>query len=311
MSRAIRVPSLALLVLAGCLGLQTRPSREEIERDKELAAVRIVGDVTDVGNAGPLQVSGVGLVTDLEGTGGSPRGQFRKMLEQDLRKRKIQNVDKLLDSPNNAIVLVTGFIPAGARKHDPIDLQISVPENSPATSLRGGYLQLCTLRNYESTKNIDPDYKGGNRLLEGHMLAVGKGPLLVFGKNEDKADLKRARVWEGGVSLIERPFLLVLKKDSKSIGVANAVATRINLKFPADPKKQEFVQKHQQLFLLDDVTHQINETFEPTGIGHSGDAATKREELIKVGGHVFQNRAWDGRVVRRGAACRPAAESPG
>jgi hypothetical protein len=277
MCRAICVPGLGLLVLAGCLGLQTRPSREEIERDKELAAVRVVGDVTEVGNAGPLQVSGVGLVTDLEGTGGSPRGQFRTMLEKDLRQRKVDNVAKLFDSPNNALVLVTGFIPAGARKHDPIDLQITLPENSSASSLRGGYLQLCTLRNYESTKNINPDYKGGNRLMEGHPLAVGKGPLLVFGNAagnaSDKADLKRARVWEGGVSLTERPFFLVLKKDSKSAAIANAVASRINLKFPADAKKQEFVQRHQQLFLLDDVTHQINETFEPTSLGHSGDAA--------------------------------------
>lgn len=283
MCRAICVPGLGLLVLAGCLGLQTRPSREEIERDKELAAVPVVGDVTEVGNAGPLQVSGVGLVTDLEGTGGSPRGQYRKMLEQDLRKRKIENVEKLFDSPNNALVLVTGFILPGARKHDPIDLQISLPANSPATSLRGGYLQLCTLRNYEATKHIDPDYKGGNRLLEGHVLAVGKGPLLVFGNADDKSDLKRARVWEGGVSLTERPFFLVLKKDStfflvlkkdnKSAAIANAVASRINLKFPADPKKQEFVQRHQQLFLLDDVTHQINETFEPTSLGQNGDAA--------------------------------------
>jgi Flagellar P-ring protein/HEAT repeats len=274
MCRAICVPGLALLVgLAGCLGLQTRPSREEIERDKELATVRVVGDVTEVGNAGPLQVSGVGLVTDLEGTGGSPRGQFRTLLEKDLRQRKVDNVGKLFDSPNNALVLVTGFIPPGARKHDPIDLQITLPENSPAGSLRGGYLQLCTLRNYEATKNIDPDYKGGNRLLEGHVLAVGKGPLLVFGNAGDKSDLKRARVWEGGVSLTERPFFLVLKKDSKSAAIANAVASRINLKFPADPKKQEFVQRHQQLFLLDDVTHQINEKFEPTSLGQSGDAA--------------------------------------
>ena len=39
------------------------------------------------------------------------------MLEHDLRQHKIDNVGKLFDSPNNALVLVSGFIPAGARRH--------------------------------------------------------------------------------------------------------------------------------------------------------------------------------------------------
>jgi hypothetical protein len=270
--------ALSGVALSGCLS--TTPNlitSEDPERDKDLAAVRTVGDVTEVGNAGPLQVSGVGLVTDLEGTGGTLRGgEWRTMLEKDLRQRKVENIGKLLASPNNTLVLVTALIPPGARKHDPIDIQISLPQGSPCTSLRGGYLHPCVLRNTETTKGINPDYDGGNRLLQGHILAVAKGPLLVgFGNPGESAALKEARIWEGGHSLIERPYYFGLKKDDKSAQVANAVAQRINLKFPDDAKKtvrQEFVQRHRHLFLLDDVTDQLNRGAE-AGAGGRGEIA--------------------------------------
>ncbi len=280
------------IALTGCLGPQTRmQSAEDVERDKDLDAVCVVGDVTDVGNAEGLQVSAVGLVTDLEGTGGSPRGEFRTMLEKDLRQRKIDKVAQLLDSPNNALVFVTGFIPAGCRKLDAIDLQVTLPEPSPATSLKGGYLQPCILRNYETTKNLDPEYKGGNRLLQGHILGIGKGPLLVgMGDGDDLKRLRRARVWEGGASLIERPFFLVLKKpdgkflkkDEKLSRVANAVATRINAKFPEDSKKQDFVEKHRQLFLLEDVTQHLNDAFEGGALSHVDVAKAIDKGLVNV-----------------------------
>ncbi|MCS7047030.1 MAG: flagellar basal body P-ring protein FlgI, partial [Gemmataceae bacterium] len=241
------------------------------------------GDVTEVGNAGPVQVSGVGLVTDLEGTGGSPRGEFRSMLEKELRQRKEKNVSALLDSPNNALVLVTALIPAGCRRYDPIDVQVTLPEGSPATSLRGGYLQPCLLRTYETTKGLNPDYQGGNRLLQGHILGAARGPLLVgFGEPGEKTSLKMARIWEGGTTSIERPFFLILKKDEKSARIANAVATRINVKFPIDVKHQEFVHRHRQLYLLEDVTSQINETFEPGGVGRGDTAKAITKDLVQL-----------------------------
>src|SRR5262245_15001288 len=285
MCRAIWLPGVALLLgLTGCLSPQTRmQSAEESERDKDLEAVRTIGDVTEVANAGALQVSCVGLVTDLEGTGGSPRGEWRNMLEKEMRQRKVENVNQLLDSPNNALVLVTGYIPAGCRRYDLLDLQVTLPDGSPATSLRGGYLQACVLRNYETTKNLSPDYKGGNRLLQGHPLAVGKGQLVVgFGNPSESGELKKAHVWEGGTSMIERDFLLAMKKDDKSARVANAVAARINLKFPDDGKKQEFVQRHRQLYLLEDVTQHLNESFEPSGPGRSEAAKAVSGEAVNV-----------------------------
>src|SRR5438309_11413860 len=104
MNRGFGVLGVLVLSLAGCVNPQTRAqSAEETEREKDLE-VRTIGDVTEVANVQQIQVSGVGLVTGLEGTGHSPNGFFRTVLDQQLRKQKIDNVRSVLDSPNNCLV---------------------------------------------------------------------------------------------------------------------------------------------------------------------------------------------------------------
>src|SRR5262245_51690293 len=88
-----------LLALVGCLDPQTRLQSED-ERDKE-AEVKTIGDVTSIGNAEPIAVSGVGLVTGLDGTGGgTPPGAYRAMLEADLRKHGLDPKEILTSSSN-------------------------------------------------------------------------------------------------------------------------------------------------------------------------------------------------------------------
>ena len=259
MNRRI-VLGLALLALAGCLqphaALQVA---EDGERAKDLD-VRLIADVSEVANVGPLQVSGVGLVTGLAGTGGTPLGSYRDSLEKQLLKKGAEHVKAILDSHDNALVLVTALIPAGARRGDPIDLEVTLPPGSKATSLAGGFLQDSTLRNYEFTKNVNPEFKGGNVPLAGNILARGKGPLLVgFRPAEAPAELKRAHVWQGGVTLIGRPFFFVMKKDERSARIANAVADRLNFMYQEDAHKMRVSEAQKQLLLLDDVTQRLNQ----------------------------------------------------
>ena len=84
MNRAPWMLGIVLVALAGCAQPQTRGQMSE-EPDKDLA-IRTIGDVTEVSNVAPLQVSGVGLVTGLSGTGQSPQSDFRKMLVALLRQ---------------------------------------------------------------------------------------------------------------------------------------------------------------------------------------------------------------------------------
>src|SRR5688500_11213644 len=115
MGRRTGVLGLLLVTLVGCVGPQTRLQMGDDAETKRDFSPTTVGDVTEVANVGPVPVSGVGLITGLQGTGGSPKGLYRSLLEQELRKRRVENVSAILDSTDNATVLVTTMIPAGAR----------------------------------------------------------------------------------------------------------------------------------------------------------------------------------------------------
>src|SRR5579863_4632884 len=90
-----------LPVLNGCVNPLTRlhPDEEQV-REKEIKDVLVVGDITEVSNVGPLGISGVGLVSGLPGTGGFPpaTNEFRKVLKDELLKRKVKDVDSLFKS---------------------------------------------------------------------------------------------------------------------------------------------------------------------------------------------------------------------
>jgi hypothetical protein len=238
MNRRHWLVSVVCAAMTGCLntpGLPRLQSGDDSERDQDLRAeVKTVGDVSSFANTEPIAVSGVGLVVGLEGTGGSaPPGGFRALLEEQLKKKlKVDNVKDLLASPNHSMVLVSGLIPAGAREGDPIDLEITLPPQSKTTSLRGGHLLECTLFNYDSTRNLDPNFSGMNQLVKGHPLAVAQGPLLVgLGDGDEAARLRRGKIWGGGRNRIGRPFYLVLHPDQQYARIAMTVAERINETF--------------------------------------------------------------------------------
>src|SRR2546428_396613 len=100
MRRFFWVVGLLCLGMLGCLHSQGHvKTPEDIAKEKDLD-IRTIGDVTELANPGPWQVSGVGLVTGLDGTGGSPKGQYREMLEKQLRQQQAENSKTLLDSPD-------------------------------------------------------------------------------------------------------------------------------------------------------------------------------------------------------------------
>ena len=287
--------SLVCLNLIGCLDRSLPIIGQSKEKDI-LEKVMIVRDVTEVANAAPLQVSGVGLVTGLKGTGGgTPPGDLRKSLETDLRKRQYKNVKQLLDSPNHAMVIVSGLIPAGSRKADPIDIVVSLPPGSKVKSLKGGYLHPCFLRAFESTKRINPDFKGGNRLLKGHVMARAQGPLVVGVDStaKDSHHETKGYLYDGGASHIDRPFFLIMRNDRRSAQVANAVAERINSMFRDDTRKQNEVRRLKKYMLLDEVKSQINYKFGHPMMSDHTIAKAANKTLIHV------NVPWEYRLNQR------------
>lgn len=208
---------------------------EEPEKKKDIQ-VQTIGDVTSVGNVNPVPVSGVGLVVGLDGTGGGvPPGGYRAMLENHLLKEhKVTNAKELLDSPNTSVVLVSGVVPAGARKGEALDLEIVVPRESRTTSLRGGQLLRCVLFEHASKKSLSEKYAGPDGTVAGHGLVKAEGPVLVgFGEGDDASRLRQGRIWGGGKCKIDRPFYLSLNQNKQFYRLAQAVSDRVNETFHA------------------------------------------------------------------------------
>src|SRR5262249_7391824 len=92
LSSCCLLPFVFLLSSAGCAHQQTRlQAEDESDREKE-AEVKTIGECVSFSNADLVPVSGVGLVVGLEGTGGgAPPGSLRARLEDQLRKRGVEN----------------------------------------------------------------------------------------------------------------------------------------------------------------------------------------------------------------------------
>ena len=233
-------------VLAGCLAgasgcVDSKVTRAKIDPEpvKE-AAVKTVGDISTIGNAAAIPVSGVGLVVGLDGTGGSaPPGMYRDILKDYLQKKGFENVRDILESPNHAMVMVTALIPPGARKGEMVDVQVTLPEGSKTRSLRGGHLEMVNLTTFDTQQNVrdyvakNSDTKPtskGNGLLIGNTLVVGEGPLAppTADKMETGDDWKSAWVWGGGRCEIPNKFHVLLNPDQQRYAVAQTAANRIN-----------------------------------------------------------------------------------
>jgi hypothetical protein len=252
--------------LAGCKHTAATPAtqpRSQIGEDPSDAdAVVTVGSKTDVAEATPLTVSGVGLVWQLPGTGSSPpEGGWRTMLEESLKKAKRDqalNVRELLDGPNRttSLVLVSAAVPPGARKGDLIDVQVTLPEESKTTSLQGGVLWPCDLLTTDTTANIHSQVHdgapagAGGRLLLGSTWARAQGPLVAgnfvalngkpapVGLDADgRPECKAGMISDGAVVTGNRPYYLRLKDSERRALTAATIAERLNATFhtTADP----------------------------------------------------------------------------
>lgn len=225
--------ALTLVCLTGCVDPQVRSQAEEDSDHDRETAIQTIGDVTSVANVEPVPLSGVGLVVGLGGTGGpAPPSGFVDVLSTDLRKRGVEHIKELLSSPDHAVVLVSAMVPPGARKGEPVDIEITLPPQSKVKSLRGGVLLDCPLYDYASTRMLSPTTNTPDTVLKGHALANARGPLVVgFGDGDPAIQLRQARIWGGAKLEVDRPIWLALNSDQQFARVAMRIAERINETF--------------------------------------------------------------------------------
>ncbi|MCS7168406.1 MAG: flagellar basal body P-ring protein FlgI [Gemmatales bacterium] len=195
-------------------------------------AGKTVGDVTVVWGAHPVRVYGVGVVENLPGTGSSPPpGEIRRQAIHLLKQQGIEEPDKFLASGQAAAVVVTAVLMPGIRRGDPVDVAVQVPEKDRTTSLRGGLLRRCELYEYADARALRGG-EGPAGAVRGHALAVARGPILVgLDGGDEPSSLRQGRIWNGGRSLIDRDFVLLLRREHQDARLAKLVADRINERF--------------------------------------------------------------------------------
>jgi hypothetical protein len=250
----------ALTGLAGCKGVggpdDTKvQGRSQVGEDPgDITGSTTIGTKTTVGNTEPIMVSGVGLVYGLPGTGSSaPANGWRTMLEDALKKQGASHLKQILDDPRRttSLVLVSALIPPGARKGDPIDVQITLPEESKTTSLKGGKLWLCELYTTDTVGNIKSLVHEGRPsgpsgpLLKGDVWAKAEGPVLAGQWTTPSGDAKPetdgngqvvakvGKIWGGGRVTKSRPYYILINPGSQSPQLAAAIAERLNNTFHA------------------------------------------------------------------------------
>jgi hypothetical protein len=236
----------------GCTKQQTTTSRSQVDDDfSEKLQKATVGDKTVVSNTEPIPVSGVGLVWKLPGTGSVAKAPWREFLEKSLRQKKLNPRD-FLDDPSKqcSLVLVNAVIPAGARKGDLLDIEVSLPPGSETTSLKGGVLFECELFPYDRAGNVRErmvqagadlsknPVVSGDTLLLGQPLVRAAGPIVAgmdgTEKPGDTPGYRVGRIWGGGRFLEDRPYWFAVSDDNeKSARLMGTIAARLNEAFPA------------------------------------------------------------------------------
>ncbi|MBN1393968.1 MAG: flagellar basal body P-ring protein FlgI [Pirellulales bacterium] len=218
--------SLLAIAFGGCNGLDLRPPSPEeplaVEQERHR---KLVGDLAVPTGMEPIRVEDVALVTKLQGTGSDPSpSPQRAALLDEMKKRGVENPNRVLASGNVSLVMVVGWLRAGIQEGDRFDVEVRTLTHSETTSLRGGYLLETRLKEMAVL---------GNQIRNGHVQGLAEGPVLVdpAAGPDDKILLCRGRVLGGGVSLISRSIGLVLTPGNISVRNSSQAANAVNKRF--------------------------------------------------------------------------------
>lgn len=228
--KLLSVAALCALLLAGCQDFDLRlQSPEEEARENANEALRgekdhssLIGDYVSVTGLRPIVLDGVGLVTNLNGTGDDPpTSVYRTALLEDMKKRNVPDPNQVLRDPSTTLVLVRAYLPPLLKKTEEFDVEVLLPDGSQATSLQGGILLDCEL--------TEQAYVAGRGTLKGHRLAIARGSLLTKGEGDG---LRRATIPAGATYVGEdRNLSISLRPDYRSVRMSQRIAHRIGQRF--------------------------------------------------------------------------------
>jgi len=177
-------------------------------RPKELAPQADLGDtigsVAEVISPESIPLEGCGLVGSLGGTGSSEcppqvRAYLKRYILAQLPDQKI-DVDKLIDSPNTAVVLIEGVMPALPSKNEFFDVKVTALPGTRTTSLEGGWLYAADLK------------IAGSFGITTKVIADVEGPVFIDKLGDSRSDKKVGYILAGGRVLDDYKVGLILRK---------------------------------------------------------------------------------------------------
>ncbi len=207
---------------------KTRQANVRAALNGENGHSRYIGDYVKIGDNGYIKVQGVGLVDRLDGTGEDPPASpLRTMLLDDLRRHEIKNPEQFISSSSTALVVVTAYIPPICRKNDKIDVEITLPDGSETTSLRGGWLMPCYLRELALMQG---------QLREGREIVNASGPVLIDALGDPAtatpSSLRRGRIPGGGkYTGQDRVLTMSIKNEYRTVRMSKLLADRVGRRF--------------------------------------------------------------------------------
>ena len=195
-------------------------------------STRMVGEYVSVSGSNFIVLEGVGLVTGLNNTGGDlPPSNHRRIILEDMKRRRVTHPNKILQHPTTAVVNVRVYVPPLAERGEHLDVEVSLPEGSEATSLRGGMLQECYC--------FETGYAAGRGTIKGDELAKAAGRILLSTADDSTDDrgrlagVVRRGVIPGGGRYTGEPLYLGLSLLSKyrSVKMARRLEKEIGGRF--------------------------------------------------------------------------------
>ncbi|MFV1964584.1 MAG: flagellar basal body P-ring protein FlgI [Pirellulaceae bacterium] len=219
-----------LMIAVGCTAPLFRAQSPDTEEVAQIAETEeeplLVGDFASPWQTNYLKVEGIGLVTQLDGTGSDPPpNALRDRLIKEMQTHEVKHPTTALASDDTAMVTVRGFIPPGARKGDTFDVEVRVPPRSKTTSLCRGWLMRTRLREVQLLNNT---------FHTGRVVGLAEGPILVdalFDTADDDVLDTRGRILGMGVVNKPRQLGLVIREDRSSVRTASLIGLAINDRF--------------------------------------------------------------------------------
>jgi flagellar basal body P-ring protein FlgI len=220
---------------------------------KEEKTPKLIGSSAAPYGLEPMEVMGYGVVVGLPGTGGNiPQGPARSAALGMLNQKKFEKPTEFLASKEAAVVLVMGKVAAGSRNGDTFDIELKcLDEDRQTTSLQGGYLLFCSLKDVADVSQLsERTAEGGSQYRSGFEWAIAEGPVMI--KLGQTADHRKGRVVAGARLKKERQVALMMRGDyAKKAEHAMRIGAAIDERFRvqssgnfakiADPKDAQHI----------------------------------------------------------------------